>query len=281
MDKAIGGLMDNFNVTFYGAGGSSSAGSVHRMKYGTNTSCVMVEAGKQIIILDMGSGLVRLCEDIKKLDNTRMKNIHIFLSHYHYDHIEGFPFYKPPKDSISTIWAEGRNGYSPQALLAGFMHTPYFPVTPDIYNGKVFYRELKENEKITLSNDICIHTMHLNHPGGVTGYRLNFKNKSLVYLLDYEHNEEDAQKVVSFCKYANLVIYDAFFTEQEYDNYKGWGHSTHIKGIELAEKANVEKLVLAHHANWRSDKELDTLGIWAASRFQGAVMAKEGLVIKL
>lgn len=275
--------MKDFSVAFFGVGGSLAVSSSKRIKYGTNTSCALVRAGESHIILDMGSGIVPLCRRMKaeaEQSGNAAPSLSILLSHYHYDHIEGFPFLSFPEGTKASIWAEGRNGRGTKELLFEYMSSPYFPVTADIYNDILDYKEIHSFETINLTGDVKVKTMPLNHPGSATGYRIEWKGKSIVSLLDYEHNEADEHELDDFCSEADLVLYDSFYTQKEYDSgkYKGWGHSTHERGVALAKRAGVKKLVLAHHANWRSDNELDTIGEEILRIFPNCVMAQEGQV---
>lgn len=269
-------------IKFFGAGGSVSATCPERTKYGTNTPCVLVEAGGQFIVLDMGTGLSVLSEEAQALQLT---SAHILLSHYHFDHIEGFGFFAPffSPEGTFTIYAQPAGGENVQTLLHRFLHPPFFPITTDVFKAKMNYRDVLPGESFNLGKDIVVHTTPTHHPCGCIAYRIEHEGKALVYMLDHEHGTDLDQKLTAFCKNADMVIYDASLTNEEYASgkFKGWGHSTPEAGAELAQKAGIKTLVLAHHAMKRTDKQLEQMEAHTQMLFSGAVAAREGMVIIL
>lgn len=261
-------------ITCYGVRGSVSATNESRLKYGCNTSCIKVEAGDKVIILDAGTGLLRLGETLSGDDG----HIILLLSHYHYDHIEGLTYFDPlysgrHVDLYGCI--QGERGI--REHLDEYVKAPFSPRSIQEFSDKVHYMDVKGNDVFQVGEDICIKTQQLNHPNGSMGYRIEYYGKSVVYMLDNEVGNEIPESQISFYKDADLVIWDSHFTQEEYDSekYIGWGHSTHEQGVELAKAANVKQILFTHHAPWRTDEELDEIEEKLKAEFEGVIVAKE------
>jgi phosphoribosyl 1,2-cyclic phosphodiesterase len=259
----------NIKVTFLGVGGSSAIYRPQRARYGTNTSCVLMQIdGKRPIILDMGTG-------IAKLANIPCANI--FISHFHYDHIEGMPFFKP-------FFTEGNefniySGDDTKAVLRDFLKHPFMPIGLENFRARINYHNTVHWSFMT-DDGVEIETIGLHHPGGGTGYKVKSDGKSVVYLCD---NELACEKIVYFCNKADLIIFDAHFTTEEYNSGKflGWGHSHHRAGVDLAINAGAKRIAFTHHAPLRTDDELDALNNEVRRQFEGACMAAEDMEIIL
>ncbi len=269
-------------VTFYGVGGSTSVSGAARVAFGTNTSCTLIDLGGRYVIFDMGTGLVSLSAQAEALG---LESADIFISHFHYDHIEGFGFFKPffSENASFTIHAVPQDGYSTEGLLSGYLRAPFSPITPSHFPASIKYRELIFDSVYNLNTDLTIRTTALNHPSGSTAYRLEYGGKSLVYMLDHEHSASFDDRLIAFCHNADLIIYDAMFTQAEYDSgaYTGWGHSTPEMGIALCKNASAKRIALTHHATWRTDKEFMTMENHAQKLYPHACLAREGMVITL
>ena len=247
----------DFTVTFLGVGGSCSAGDRRRVRYGSNTSCVLVRVGERPIILDMGTGLVRLTGTA---GNDVLRGADILLSHFHYDHIEGMPFFEPLfVDGRFDIYARPPETSDVKTTITNFFKDPYLPIKYNYYNAELHCHDLL-TPSFTTATGIEVSTMPLNHPGGCTGYRIEYDGHVLVYLSDHEHTGDETA-TVQFSAGADLIIYDAHFTRAEYDTgrFIGWGHSHHEAGLKLAETAGAGRIAFTHHAIWRTDDELDEL----------------------
>jgi phosphoribosyl 1,2-cyclic phosphodiesterase len=279
----------NFTVTFLGVGGSCAVSTPLRARYGANTPCVLAEAGGRLAVFDMGTGLHRLPEIVGEV-----READILLSHFHYDHIQGMPYFPPFfREGRYDIYARAPEGSDVKSVLSDLMRTPYHPVSFAGFRADIRCHDL-EGAEFTTASGLNVATVALNHPGGCTGYRLEYEGRLLVYLCDHEYSpspehghakgeENDEPVIINFCKNADLVVYDAFVTAAEYagGKYTGWGHSHHEAGLDLAEAAGAKRIAFMHHAAWRTDAELDTIAEEIRARNPEAYMAAEGMRISL
>ncbi|MBV8761610.1 MAG: MBL fold metallo-hydrolase [Deltaproteobacteria bacterium] len=261
-------------VRFLGVRGSIATPG---LAAGGNTACVEVVAGDTRIILDAGTG-------IRTLGNERMasgiRHSTILLSHLHWDHVAGLQFFTPvyvPGHRVEI--ASGPNGVmSHDAAIRALFKAPFFPVDFDDLAGTVTTRELRPNDHFTIG-DITITMARLNHPDPVYGYRLEHAGQSIVYATDTEHFSCVDPTLKKLAAGADILIYDAQYTPEEYPSKVGWGHSTWEAGAELARAAGVPQLVLFHHDPSRGDAALATLEAAAQAALPGTVAAREGLVL--
>ena len=245
---------------------------------GGNTSCVEVTAGDTRIILDAGTGL-RTLGDERMARGPRHSTI--LLSHLHWDHVCGLPFFTPlyvPGHRVEI--ASGPNGVMPtHDAIRSLFKAPFFPVDfADIAN-QVTVRELPGNDRFTIG-DITVTLAKLNHPDPVYGFRLEHAGHSIVYATDTEHFACVDPTLSRLAAGADILIYDAQYTPEEYPAKVGWGHSTWQAGAELARAAGVAQLVLFHHDPNRTDAQLAAIEAEAQARLPGTVAAREGLVLR-
>jgi phosphoribosyl 1,2-cyclic phosphodiesterase len=267
-------MTHDLTVRFFGVRGSIATPG---MAAGGNTACVEVVAGDTRIILDAGTGL-------RTLGNERMasgiRHSTILLSHLHWDHVAGLQFFTPvyvPGHRVEI--ASGPNGVmSHDAAIRSLFKAPFFPVDFDDLGGTVTTRELRANDRFTIG-DITITMARLNHPDPVYGYRLDCGDQSIVYATDTEHFACVDPTLKKLAAGADILIYDAQYTPEEYPTKVGWGHSTWEAGAELARAAGVPQLVLFHHDPMRTDAQLDALEAAARAALPGTVAAREGLVL--
>ena len=204
----------------------------------------------------------------------------ILLSHLHWDHVAGLQFFTPvyvPGHRVEI--ASGPNGVmSHDAAIRSLFKAPFFPVEFDDLGGTVITRELRANDRFTIG-DITVTMARLNHPDPVYGYRLDCGDQSIVYATDTEHFACVDPTLKKLAAGADILIYDAQYTPEEYPSKVGWGHSTWEAGAELARAAGVPQLVLFHHDPMRTDAQLDALEAAARAALPGTVAAREGLVL--
>jgi phosphoribosyl 1,2-cyclic phosphodiesterase len=266
----------DLTVRFLGVRGSVATPGAE-MSAGGNTSCVEVRAGDTRLILDAGTGLL-------KLGNERMaegiRNSTILLSHLHWDHIAGLPFFTPiyvPGHRVEI--ASGPNGVmSLDQAMRDVFRAPFFPVGFDDLGGTVTTRELRANDKFVIG-DITVTMAKLNHPDPVYGFRLEHGGQTIVYATDTEHFACVDPTLAKLAAGADILIYDSQYTPEEYPSKVGWGHSTWQAGAELARAAGVPRLVLFHHDPGRSDKQLDAIEAAARASLPGTIAAREGVVL--
>jgi phosphoribosyl 1,2-cyclic phosphodiesterase len=244
---------------------------------GGNTSCVEVCAGDTRIIIDAGSGL-------RTLGNERMakgpRHSTILLSHLHWDHVCGLPFFTPiyvPGHRVEI--ASGPNGVmSHDEAIRSLFKAPFFPVGFDDLGGQVTTRELRANDKLQIG-DITVTMAKLNHPDPVFGFRLEHGGHSIVYATDTEHFACVDPTLKKLAAGADILIYDSQYTPEEYPSKVGWGHSTWMAGADLARAAGVPQLVLFHHDPGRTDAQLAEIERTAQANLPGTVAAREGMVL--
>ncbi len=272
------------HVRFWGVRGSIPAPGRDTVGIGGNTSCVELRFKEKIFILDCGTGL-------RALGNSLMAEqpfkAHIFLSHYHWDHIQGFPFFTPAIFPENELHVHGPTNHSATAheLLAEQMTSPHFPITLDLYASALHFHDIDERTKLNV-DEVQVTTLPVYHPNGAYAYRFDYQGMSLVYATDTEHKgNEYPPGLEDLCKDANMLIYDSQYTPEEYagetgsPSRKGWGHSTMMHGAELAKRSGVEMLVLFHHDPLHSDAEVRGIEKRAQAIFPASVAGFEGLHI--
>jgi len=162
------------------------------------------------------------------------------------------------------------------------MSEPLFPIGIDMFKANIEYRDFRAGENIAPGDGVTIRTVALNHPGGATGYRIEYKGRSVAYLTDNEGRREDRDEaLIAAAKDADLVIYDTAYTEDEIEAKKGWGHSTWQDGVRLANAAGAKTFCLFHHAPEHDDAAMDVLLAEARAARPGTIAAIEGEVIRL
>lgn len=240
-------------LSIHGCRGSIATSSRYTQKYGGNTSCCEAITDNHQIIFDAGSGF-------QNVKFSKKRATFLLLSHFHHDHIHGLPFNPQlfdPKNEviISSDLCEMENV---KQTIQKYFSPPYFPIDilSSLSNIK-FLPFIKVQEK--LESDFSLSSIRLNHPGGSTGYKLKQEDNSLIYLCDNEFEESQRKTLTTFAEKADLLIWDGMFTEKELTEKKGWGHSSIEQAIDFNKEANCKKILISHHAPYRSDKELDQI----------------------
>ena len=269
-----------FYVRFWGVRGSLPSPGPETVEFGGNTPCLEIRCGERVLVFDAGSGILPLGN---ALCGENINDLDLFFSHYHYDHIGGLPFFAPFYQTNNTIrvWA----GHEPQASSArsvfeAFMKPPFFPVPPNIFHAKLAYEDFEPGVELDLGDGIVIQTTALNHPGGAVGYRVEFDGKSICYVTDTEHVPGKLdQAILKLVDNADVMIYDATFDDENFNQYKGFGHSTWQEGARLCEAAGVKNYVIFHHLPTAIDSDLRDLEKAAQKEFPLARVAREGTSI--
>lgn len=276
---------DYFGVKFWGVRGSIPTPGHATLRYGGNTSCIEVHCGPYNLIFDAGTGLKNLGDSLAGTENL---NYDIFMSHTHIDHISGFPFFVPaysPKTRLK-LWAGHLKprGRSLKKVMESMMDQPLFPVTVDLMAANMVWNDFSAGETIELSNEITLQTAPLYHPEGATGYRVNYRGKSICYVTDTEHMLGALDNnILKLIEGANLVIYDSTYTDEEYKTKVGWGHSTWQQGVRLCNIAKAETLVVFHHDPGHDDRFMDGINaeLQKARPDGGGIVAMEGMTLTI
>ncbi len=266
----------SFVVRFWGVRGSIACPSPYHVRYGGNTSCVSFTMGDYHLILDAGTGIRPLGQFLNKLD---VRQSTILLTHTHWDHINGFPFFGPaflPDRHFRILAGHLKNDGGIQQILATQMHTPMFPVPLEAMKAKLEFEDFQSGETFNLTPEIVVKTCGLNHPNGATAYRVEYEGKSVCYVTDTEHVPgQPDQAILSLIDGADLVIYDSTYTDEEFPGKVGWGHSTWQEGMRLCRMANVKRYAIFHHDPDHDDDFMDAIGAEAKSLWDGCFVARE------
>jgi len=271
-------------VRFWGVRGSIATPGPSTVKFGGNTTCVEVRADEQLIVLDAGTGIRQLGRHLMGEFSGQPMNLHVLITHTHWDHIQGFPFFIPayvPSNHITVLGYEGaRQGL--ESALMGQMESAYFPVSMRKMPSNLNIEEQTENRfKI---GKIQVETFFANHPGVCVGYRLNTTAGSIVFLPDnepharqrmaaeggeqqslevLEYARKQDEKLIDFIRDADVVIMDSQYDANEYKSHIGWGHGCVDDVVALAVVAKVRKLFLFHHDPDHDDEFVQTMEDWA------------------
>jgi phosphoribosyl 1,2-cyclic phosphodiesterase len=272
-------------ITFYGTRGSIPVADSDFLRYGGNTSCILVTFNNgRIAILDAGTGMRKLGNDILAKGIEQYDNIFIGLSHTHWDHIQGFPYFKPaydPKRHFTiAICGKGKQEESLEHIFELQMRNAFFPVSVRKMGAKFTFWQPDLSCHTTASGIHVIAVQH-GHPGGAYTYRINEGKKTLVYCTDIEYEDEIDTHIVSIAKYADLLIHDAQFSTDELKTRKGWGHSTWLQAIEVAERAEVKQVAFFHHDPDHNDGYLLEVERKCKERLPNSFFAREGMEIEI
>jgi phosphoribosyl 1,2-cyclic phosphodiesterase len=273
-------------VRFWGVRGSCATSGSRHQQVGGNTSCVEVRCGapgaEQVVILDAGTGLRDLGAELSRSGRV---DAALLVSHFHWDHIQGFPFFVPayvPGNRLAVYG--GADGGSLRAAFEAQMRAPHFPVDLSAMRAELAFHEVEAGGRFRVGA-VDVRTAAARHPNPCLAYRLDFEGASVVYATDHEHapsgDAPDAE-LVALARSADVLIYDAQYTPAEYAAGKrGWGHSTAEEGARLAAAAGVAQLVLFHHDPARDDWQVACIEAETRGRFGATVAAREGLTLTL
>jgi phosphoribosyl 1,2-cyclic phosphodiesterase len=274
----------SMELRFWGVRGSIATPGAETAGVGGNTSCVEVRAGRTCIVLDAGTGIRRLGDSLLR---EGVDEVTLLLSHLHWDHIQGLPFFAPaylPRTKLAVVGA-GVPGLSLRDALAHQMMAPVFPVRLDELACQLGTRECKSGDTLFVGNT-RVSVLRAHHPGGVMAFRIEHEGRSVVYATDVEHFACVDPALCAFTAGADVLIYDSQYSPEEYSGATGrsklgWGHSTFGAGAELAHAAGVGTYVLFHHDPTRTDAGVAELEQRARALFPASVAAREGLSFTL
>ncbi len=278
-------------ITFWGVRGSIPTPGPETVRVGGNTSCVELRADDQHIVFDAGSGLRPLGRALMAEFAARPLEVTLLITHTHWDHIQGFPFFVPaynPRNHIHILGYEGARR-DLQDTLAGQMESPYFPIALAQMPGNIIIEELKSLE--FQIGKIAGRACHVNHPGVCVGYRLETSAGSICYVPDHESGPACSEEpksvshvleanVIDFIQGADVVILDCQYTAEEYVTKIGWGHGSLDEVVRVARDAEVKRLYLFHHDPSHDDDFLEGMLARAQELAKGCplqvFLAREG-----
>ncbi|MGK7926606.1 MAG: MBL fold metallo-hydrolase [Spirulina sp.] len=276
---------DRFTINFWGVRGSIPCPGAETVRYGGNPPCIEMVVGGERLIFDGGTGL-------RVLGQTLLGQMpieaHLFFTHSHWDHIQGFPFFTPAfiKGNHFNIYgAVAPNGSTIKQRHHDQMLHPNFPVPLQIMQATLQFYDLEIGEKLQIG-EVIVENAKLNHPGEAIGYRVSWQGLKVAYVTDTEHFPDRLdENVLNLADRADVLIIDATYTDEEYYDKKtskvGWGHSTWQEAVKIAKTARVKKLVIFHHDPLHNDDFLDAVGEKVAATYPGSILAREGESIEL
>ena len=249
-------------IRFYGVRGSIASPGAETVRYGGNTACVLIESDDGChFIMDAGTGIKKLGEEL--MEKNTQRDIHLLFSHYHWDHIQGFPFFLPayePSQNIHLLAAHMKDEQTHAVLTQ--MTNPHFPIPSDHLEAQVNVLSTAKN-RLKIGQTLITSTL-LNHPGGGSAYRLDMPEASVAYVTDNElfspnQSNNSFEEWVTFVQGVDYLIHDAMYLDEEKEKTKGWGHSLVSDTLKLAGEAGVANVILFHHEPSRTDKQLDQI----------------------
>jgi phosphoribosyl 1,2-cyclic phosphodiesterase len=272
-------------IRFWGVRGTIPVPGSDTIRIGGNTSCVEINTpDKQLIIIDAGSGIRRLGQLLEKERPGRIIG-NILISHTHWDHIHGFPFFTPVfgRANRFVLVGQKRVGQRLEKIMAGQFIEPYLPYTYQSLPADLLVKEVGDGEKIIIGDNTVVQVADLNHPGGCLGFRIENNGVVFTYCSDVGHDDgEFDANVLKLAQGADLLIHDAHFgTVEERDQFAHWGHSTWQEAAQLAVEAGVANLALFHYSPDLSDDAVEAILPQARAIFPKTILAYEGLELKL
>ena len=270
-------------IRFWGVRGSTPTPQSENMGYGGNTACVEVRLNENIYVFDCGTGFRNLGKELAREFGPRAIRAHLFLSHFHWDHIQGIPFFAPLYENSENrfFFHSGCRTHDWQEILHGQMAKPYFPVEMSHMAAAREFYSLDEGRNEF--DGFRFQTRWLNHPQGCLGFRVEAKAGVLVYATDNEPGDAAGDRAVrELAEGADVLIYDAQYLPEEYDSQKrGWGHSHWREAVKVARDSGVKELILFHHDPDHTDACIDSLVAEAKNHYPRLRAAFEGMEISL
>jgi len=268
-------------IKFYGTRGSIPVCEPQFQKFGGNTTCIGFFHHDRIGVFDAGTGIRAAGNEILERD-IYQKNITVVFTHFHWDHIQGLPFFPPAYagDRVISLLTLGKSSKTKnlKKAITQQMGGEYFPIELNKMGAR-FNFMMVDKENIPNFYKTQTSSIELNHPGGCFGYRIEVEGKIIVLCTDVEHGNGVDEKIVKFAKDADLLIHDAQYTDEELEKYRGWGHSSFNQAIEVAEMAGVKQLAMTHHDPRHDDEFLQAMEKKCQDRFKDCVLARDGMEI--
>ena len=270
-------------LKFWGVRGSTPTPQPENLRYGGNTSCVEVRLGEELYIFDCGTGFRTLGHQLRRESNGRPVSAHIFVSHFHWDHIQGIPFFAPLYDKAENrfYFHSSSRTRSLKRVMEEQMAAPYFPVDMSEMKAHRDFYDIEEGK--VQFGEATVEAMWLNHPQGCLGFRLETKSGSVVYATDNEPGNELFDKNLrKLAAGASVLIYDAQYLPSEYEARKrGWGHSHWREAVNVVMESGAQELILFHHDPDHNDTCIDNVVREARNFYPKVRAAAEGMEIEL
>lgn len=276
-------MASSMRIHFWGVRGSIPCPGPDTVRYGGNTPCVEVRCGDHVLIFDAGTGIRALGRTL--IDAGMAADTDIFFSHCHLDHVIGLPFYAPlfkPSCRVN-LWA-GHFDLEPgvEEAVRKVMSFPLFPIEVETFRAHLEFHDFRAGDELKPRPGIVVRTQQLSHPGGATGYRVEYAGHSTAYITDIELGEGPFEEnAMALAKGADVLIVDLTYTDKEMPAHLGWGHSSWQQVVRFANEAVAGKLYLFHHDPEHDDAFMDAIATAADEVRPGTIVAREGLVVEL
>jgi len=269
---------DSFRLQlkFWGVRGSIPTPQPENLGFGGNTTCIEIRLpNNEIVVIDGGTGLRYLGMSLMREFAHQKLSLCVLMTHFHWDHIQGIPFFAPlylPANEISFY--SDRPAERLRDILEGQMSSPYFPVR---FEHLAAQRHFLQIDPELRTGDLSIRSFQMNHPQGASGYRLERNGAVIVHASDLEHGDPKFDRILrEQAESADVLIYDAQYTPEEYSSKEGWGHSTYVEAARTARDAKVKKLILFHHDPGHDDRFMQQLVADARRHFENTEAAAQG-----
>ena len=275
-------MKQRFEVKIWGTRGSLAAPYADRMEFGGNSSCASVKWNEGIVVFDCGTGLHAFGQELLADPETK-KEVHIFLSHLHLDHICALPFFPLlfRKDWTIHLYGQPAEGETLRETIGRVIKPPFWPVTMNQMAANIIWHDLRPDMRIKLPGEVLVKTFRANHGQGALLYRIERGDASFVYGLDHEMTEETNEAYCRFIEDADLLLFDGMYTEEEYQYCKGFGHSVWNLAPELAEKCRIGTVCISHHDWKRTDTMLLQMEKQVREKNKACIFAREGMIFHL
>jgi phosphoribosyl 1,2-cyclic phosphodiesterase len=279
-------------VTFFGVRGSCPCSSDQQRRYGGNTSCVLVEVGgAPPLIIDLGTGLRALGGHLASQSEAGEPfRATALLSHLHYDHVLGLPFFSPLRsdDAVLEVFGPAQDAGPLDQVLAGIVQPPFFPIRMGQFQGELRFHDLEGTEQFAVG-EALVTARRIPHIGTTLGFRIEADGATVAYLSDHQAPADGRtvdDRVRTLCEGADLVIHDAQYSTAEFATLADWGHSTVEYAVHVATVSGARRLALFHHDPAHTDGDIDTMLAHARCLADGAdapevSAAAEGVTIEL
>jgi phosphoribosyl 1,2-cyclic phosphodiesterase len=280
--KAKGLSRAEFTVRFWGVRGSIPCPGAAHARYGGNTSCLEVRCGGDRLIFDAGTGIYELGLALEA--EASPIDADIFLTHTHYDHVWGWPHFTPLLDARNRFRVHAghlEDDWRIEDVMLGLLADPLNSVNRKTLKAGLAFDDFRIGDTLKPGPGIALRTAALNHPNRAVGYRVEHDGRSICYVTDTEHRREHGpdRNVLGLIEGADLVVYDATYTDAEYGGHVGWGHSTWQEGVHLCDAARVKTYVVFHHDPGHDDAFMDKVAAELEKARPGSIVAREGMVL--